>query len=58
MPILKKNQLIGRGVTLVDITQQKKSAKDLQELKERYETIFISMRDAVFVESLSGIFLT
>jgi PAS domain S-box-containing protein/putative nucleotidyltransferase with HDIG domain len=53
-PVLGKKRPAGWVVVLTDITGQKQAAFELKESKERYETIFRGMRDAIIVRDLTG----
>lgn len=53
-PIYGKKRLAGWVVMLTDITRRKQIAHELEESKERYETIFSGMRDAILIRNPAG----
>jgi putative nucleotidyltransferase with HDIG domain len=53
-PIYGKKRMAGWVAMLTDITRSKQLARELEESKERYETIFRGMRDAIIVRNPAG----
>ncbi len=57
VPLVEEGEFIGAVLLFNDITKRKKMEKELQESKKKFETLFHTAKDAIFIHDLKGNFL-